>query len=153
MASTYGLCNSFKQELLNSYHNFAAANPVRVASTVDVFKGALFLNAATLSVATTVYSATNEVANSGSYVAGGQTITNATAPALSGTTACWTPSGSLSWTSFSATNFDTLLIYNSSQGNRAVGVFGFSAQTITAGTFTLTMPATNTAGVALLQLA
>lgn len=153
MASTYGLCSSFKTELLNAYHNFAAANPVRVVSTVDVFKGALYLNAATLSVATTVYSATNEVANSGSYAAGGQTITNASAPALSGTTACWTPSGSLSWTTFSATGFDTLLIYNSSQGNRAVGVFGFSLQTITAGTFTLTMPATNTAGVALLQLA
>lgn len=153
MASTYGLCNSFKTELLNAYHNFAGANPVRVASTVDVFKGALYLNAATLSIGTTAYSATNEVANSGTYAAGGQIITNATAPALSTNTACWTPSGSLSWTTFSATGFDTLLIYNSSQGNRAVGVFGFALQTITAGTFTLTMPATNTAGVALLQLA
>lgn len=150
MASTYGLCNSFKTEILNAVHNFAGVNPVRVASTVDVFKGALYLNAATLSVSTTIYAAASEVTSAG-YTAGGATITNATAPVLSGSTACWTPSGNLSWTTFTATNFDTLLIYNSSQGNKAVGIFGFAAQTITSGTFTLTMP-TNDASNALLRL-
>jgi hypothetical protein len=45
-----------------------------------------------------------------------------------------------------------VLLYNSTQSNRAIGVYTFGAQTITAGTFTLTMP-TNDATNALIRLA
>jgi hypothetical protein len=51
-----------------------------------------------------------------------------------------------------STAWNCALLYNSTQGNRAVAVYTFSDQTITAGTFTLTMPA-NAAGTALLRLA
>ena len=56
------------------------------------------------------------------------------------------------WTGVTlATAFDTVLIYNSTQANRAISVHTFGAQTVTAGTFTLTMP-TNATGTALIQL-
>jgi hypothetical protein len=66
--------------------------------------------------------------------------------------AYWTPSASLTYTSVTlATAFDSVLIYNSSQSNKAVSVHTFGSQTITAGTFTLTMPS-NTTTTALLRL-
>jgi hypothetical protein len=43
-------------------------------------------------------------------------------------------------------------VYNSTQSDKAVSVHTFGSQTITAGTFTLTMPA-NTTTTALLRLA
>ena len=139
MANTAGLCSSFKVDILNGKHAFSAA--YRAA---DTFNGALYLASATLSPSTTVYSSTGEVANSGTYAAGGSAITNATAPTNGGgTTAYWTPSGNLTWTSFTASAFDTLFIYNATQANSAVGVFTFSSQSVTAGTFTLTMPTNN----------
>ena len=41
----------------------------------DVFKLALYTSSATLNSTTTAYSATNEVANSGTYAAGGDPLT------------------------------------------------------------------------------
>jgi hypothetical protein len=108
-----------------------------------------------LGAATTAYSATNEVTNTSGtgYTAGGVTVTNANAPATSGTTAYWTPSASFTWTSLTVTTaFDAVLIYNSSASNKAVSVHNFGSQTVTAGTFTLSMP-TNDATTGLLRLA
>jgi len=66
--------------------------------------------------------------------------------------AYWTPSANLVYTTVTLTTaFDTVLIYNSSQSNAAVSVHTFGSQTITAGTFTLTMPS-NTTSTALLRL-
>jgi hypothetical protein len=45
-----------------------------------------------------------------------------------------------------------VLIYNSTQSDKAVAVYTFGSQTITAGTFTLTMP-TNDGTTGLLRLA
>ena len=73
------MCTSFKQELLVGTHNFTT-------TTGDVFKLALYTSSASLDASTTAYSATNEVANSGSYAAGGGALTNVT-PTTSGTTA------------------------------------------------------------------
>jgi len=99
-----------------------------------------------------VYSTTDEVVGT-NYSAGGVTVTNATAPTTSGTTAYWTPSASLVYTNVTITTpFDSVLIYNSTQSGRAVSVHTFGSQSVTAGTFTLTMP-TNAAGTALLNLA
>lgn len=150
-ANTQAVCTSFKTELLNGIHAFGTS-VVRGGTGADSFKAALFLATATLGAATTAYSATNEVSGT-NYTAGGVAVTNATAPTSSGTTAFWTPSASLSWSTVTlSTAFDAVLIYNSTQSNKAVAVYTFGSQTVTAGNFTLTMP-TNDASNALLRLA
>jgi hypothetical protein len=151
MANTQAMCTSFKTELMTATHNFGTA-PTRVSGTADTFYGALYETTATLNAATTAYTSSGEVTGAG-YSAGGIPVTNATAPTNSGTTAYWTPSASLVYTGVTLTTaFDTLLIYNQTQSNKAVSVHTFGSQTITAGTFTLTMPA-NTNTTALLRLA
>lgn len=157
MANTQAMCNSFKKELLNGSHALGtqAANGVRTVTTKDVFKGALYVTTATMDSTTTAYSTTNEVTNGAGagYTAGGATITNATVPSNTTTTAFWTPSASITWTSFtSAAAFDALLIYNSSStGVLSVSVHTFGSQSITAGTFTLSMP-TNDATTGLIRI-
>lgn len=151
MANSQAMCTSFKSEILRAYHNFGTT-VTRGGTGSDTFKAALYLVSATVNAATTVYSTTNEVSGT-NYTAGGITVTNATAPATSGTTAYWTPSANLTYTNVTLTTaFDAVLIYNSTQGDRAVSVHTFGSQTITAGTFTLTMP-TNGPGTALLNIA
>ena len=151
MANTQAMCTSFKGELFTGVHNFGTG-VVRASTTADTFKAALYLASATINATTTVYTTSGEVTGT-NYTAGGVTVANATPPATSGTTAYWTPSGSFSWTNVTlSTSFDAVLVYNSTQGNKAVSVHTFSAQTITAGNFTLTMP-TNDASSALLRLA
>jgi len=151
MANTQAMTTSFKGEILTATHNFGVA-PIRAATTADTFKAALYVTTATLGAATTAYTVTGEVSGAG-YTAGGVTVTNATVPATSGTTAYWTPSASITYSSVTlSTAFDAVLIYNSSQSDKAVSVHTFGSQTITAGTFTLLMPA-NAAGTALLNIA
>jgi hypothetical protein len=156
MANTQSMCTSFMGELLTATHNFGTA-PTRGTSTADTFKAALYLTTATVNASTTAYSSTNEVSGTG-YTAGGVTVTNATAPTATNSSATagvayWTPSASITYTTVTLTTaFDCVLIYNSSQSNKAVSVHTFGSQTVTAGTFTLTMPA-NTTSTALLRLA
>jgi hypothetical protein len=158
------MCTSFLGELMLGQHQFGTATLTSrgslTAPTTDTFKAALYFASATLNASTTVYSTTGEVTNtSGSgYTAGGVTVTNATAPIATNSsttvgTAYWTPSASFTWTALTITSaaFDTVLIYNSTQGGKAVSVHTFGNQTITAGTFTLTMP-TNSTSAALLRL-
>jgi hypothetical protein len=126
------MCTSFKVELLQGIHNFTA-------STGDVFKLALYTSSATLGATTTVYSSSNEVSASGSYSAGGGSLTNIT-PTASGTTAL-TDFDDLSFTSATITARGAL-IYNSSESNKAVAVLDFGGDKIsTAGTFTIQFPA------------
>ena len=156
MANTQSMCTSFLGELMTATHNFGTA-PIRAASTADTFKGALYLASATVNAATTAYSSTGEVTGTG-YSPGGVTVTNANPPVATNASATagvgyWTPSASLTYTSVTLTTaFDAVLIYNSSQSDKAVSVHTFGSQTITAGTFTLTMPASTTT-TALLRLA
>ena len=156
MANTASMCTSFMGELLTATHNFGVA-PIRAATTADTFKGALYLASATINASTTAYTVTGEVSGTG-YTAGGVSITNANVPVATNSSATagvayWTPSASITYTSVTlATAFDTVLIYNSTQSNKAVSVHTFGSQTITAGTFTLTMPS-NTTTTALLRLA
>ena len=150
MANTQSMCTSFMGELLTATHNFTTG-------TGDTFKAALYLSSATVNAGTTAYSATGEVSGSG-YSPGGVTVTNGTSPTATNSSstagvAYWTPSASISYTSVTlSTAFDAVLIYNSSKSNKSVSVHTFGSQTITAGTFTLTMPA-NTTSTALLRLA
>jgi hypothetical protein len=149
--NTAAVCTSFKVDLLNGIHAFGTT-VVRAGTGADSFKAALFLATGALGAGTTAYSTTSEVSGTG-YTAGGVAVTNGTAPTSSGTTAYWTPSANFSWTTFTSSgSFDTCLLYNSTQSNKAVAVYTFGAQSVTAGNFTLTMP-TNAAGSALLQLA
>ena len=151
MANTQAMTTSFKGEILTATHNFGVA-PIRAATTADTFKAALYVTTATLGAATTAYTVTGEVSGTG-YTPGGVAVTNATPPATSGTTAYWTPSASITYSSVTlSTAFDAVLIYNSSQSDKAVSVHTFGSQTITAGTFTLLMPA-NAAGTAPLNIA
>jgi hypothetical protein len=156
MANTQAMCTSFLGELMTATHNFGTA-PTRGTSAADTFKAALYLASATINASTTAYTATGEVSGTG-YSAGGVTVTNATPPSSTNTSATagtgyWTPSASITYTSVTLTTaFDTVLIYNSTQSDKAVSVHTFGSQTITAGTFTLTMPA-NTTSTALLRLA
>ena len=158
MANSQSMCTSFLGELLSATHNFSSANPAHTASTADTFKAALYTTTASpaINAATTAYSATGEVSGTG-YTAGGVTVTNATNPASTNSSATagvgyWTPSGNLVYTTVTLTTaFDTVLIYNSTQSNKAVSVHTFGSQTVTAGTFTLTMPS-NTTTTALLRL-
>jgi len=156
MANTQSMCTSFLGEVLTATHNFGTA-PIRAAGTADTFKAALYLTSATIDASTTVYSSTGEVTGTG-YTAGGVAVTNATAPIATNSSSTagvgyWTPSASIVYTTVTlATAFDAVLIYNNSQSNKAVSVHTFGSQTITAGTFTLTMPV-NTTTTALLRLA
>jgi hypothetical protein len=150
MANTQAMCTSFLGELMTATHNFTTG-------TGNTFKAALYLSSATYNASTTAYSTSNEVTGAG-YSAGGITVTNGTSPTStnSSTTAgvgYWTPSASLTYTGVTLTTaFNAVLIYNSSASNKAVSVHTFGDQTITAGTFTLTMPA-NSTSTALLRLA
>jgi hypothetical protein len=142
-------------ELLTATHNFGTA-PIRAATTADTFKAALYLTSATINAATTVYTTSGEVTGT-NYTAGGITVTNGTAPIATNSSATagvayWTSSASFVYTTVTLTTaFDTVLLYNSTQGNKAVSVHTFGSQTITAGTFTLTMPVNDTT-TALLRL-
>jgi hypothetical protein len=156
MANTQSMCTSFLGELMTATHNFGVA-PIRAATTADTFKAALYLTSATIDAATTVYTTSGEVSGTG-YTAGGVAVTNGTAPIATNASATagvgyWTPSASIVYTTVTLTTaFDAVLIYNNSQSNKAVSVHTFGSQTITAGTFTLTMPS-NTTTTALLRLA
>ena len=161
MANTQSMCTSFMSELMLGQHQLGTSTIVSRGSltspTTDTVKAALFLTSATINAATTVYSSTGEVSGAG-YTAGGVTVTNATAPTSTNSSATagvayWTPSASITYTTVTLTTaFDTVLLYNSTQSDKAISVHTFGSQTITAGTFTLTMPA-NTTSTALLRLA
>ena len=161
MANTQSMCTSFMGQLLNGGHQFGTitltSRTSLTAPTKDTFKAALYLVGATVNASTTAYSASNEV-SSANYSAGGEIITNTNVPVATNASATagvayWTPSASISYTTVTLTTaFDAVLIYNSTQSNKAVSVHTFGSQTITAGTFTLTMPA-NTTSTALLRLA
>jgi len=164
MANTQSMCTSFMGQLLNGGHQFGTITLVSrtslTAPTTDTFKAALYFASATINASTTAYSTTGEVTNTSGtgYTAGGVTITNGTAPTAtnSSTTAgvaYWTPTASFQWTALTVTTaFDSVLIYNFTQNNTAVSVHTFGSQTVTACTFTLTMPS-NTTTTALLRLA
>lgn len=140
------LCTSFKQQILEAVHDFR--------TTGDTFKLALYDNNASFTAATTAYTATNEVGNSGTYTAGGGTLVNVN-PTTSGTTA-YTDFADLSFTSATITAYGAL-IYNSTPTHTytdpTVCVLDFGgAKTSTNGTFTIIFP-TADASSAIIRIA
>ena len=139
MSNTQAMATSFKGEILSGIHALGTT-VIRAGTGADTLKAALYLASATINAATTAYTVTGEVSGAG-YSAGGVTVTNANPPTTSGTTGYWTPSASLTYTTVTLTTaFDCVLIYNSTQSNKAISAHTFGSQTVTAGTFTLTMP-------------
>ena len=138
------MCTSFKVHLMQGVHNFTTG-------TGNTFKLALYDNSASFTAATTAYTATNEVANSGSYVAGGGALTNVT-PTSSGTTA-FTDFADLSFTAATITAFGALIYNDTAAGDPAVCVLDFGgAKTSTTGTFTIIFP-TNDSTSAIIRIA
>ena len=167
MANTQAMSTSFMGKLMTGTHNFGTG-VVRAGTGADTFYGALLLASGTFNASSSDYTGTvgsvtmsGEVSGTG-YTAGGVAITNATAPIATNSSvtagvAYWTPSASITYTTVTlATAFDAVMIYNFTQGSAgaypAVSIHTFGSQTITAGTFTLTMPS-NTTSTALIRLA
>jgi len=151
VSNTQAMATSFKGEILSGIHALGTT-VIRAGTGADTLKAALYLASATINAATTAYTVTGEVSGTG-YSAGGVTVTNANPPTTSGTTGYWTPSASLTYTTVTLTTvFDCVLIYNSTQSNKAISAHTFGSQTVTAGTFTLTMP-TSDATNALIRIA
>jgi hypothetical protein len=126
------MCTSFKQEILQGVHNFTT-------STGDSFKLALYTNSASFTAATTAYTASNEVGNSGSYAAGGGTLTNVT-PTTSGTTA-FADFADITFTSATITARGALIYNDTAAGDPTVVVLDFgSDKTSTAGDFQVVFP-------------
>jgi hypothetical protein len=150
LAISQTLATSFKVEILDGIHNFGVG-VIRASTAADTFKIALYSTLATLDAATTVYTTLNEVTGTG-YVAGGNTLVISQVPtSTSAETVAWLNFANSSWTSasFSA---DGALIYNSTQGNKAVAVLNFgSTKTATSQTFTVTFPA-STSDAAIIRI-
>mgnify|MGYP003675634803 FL=1 len=140
MAITQAIANTFKKQLFEADMNFLASQ--------DKFKIALFTSSATLNSATTAYAATNEVANTGQYTAGGGLLVNLGTSLTAGVARVDFSDRSFTGVTLTARG---ALIYNTSSAttNAAVCVLDFGAdKTATSGVFTIQFPAaTSTAAI------
>tara|TARA_S200002703_G_scaffold29748_1_gene25644 strand:+ start:73 stop:525 length:453 start_codon:yes stop_codon:yes gene_type:complete len=148
MAITQAIANAFKKQLLEGDANFKSSGG-------DVFKLALYTSSATLNSTTTAYASTNEVANTGTYAAGGDPLTGQSTNIGTGTGkgVAFVDFADLSFTGVTLTARGAL-IYNTSSAvtNAAVAVLDFGAdKTATSGTFTVQFPA-NTTAAAILRI-
>jgi len=117
---------------MRAVHNFTT-------STGNTFKLAMYDNTASFTAATTAYTATNEVAASGSYSAGGGALTNVT-PTSTGTTA-FTDFADLSFTSATITAFGAMIYNDTAAGDPSVCILDFGgSKSSSAGTFTIIFP-------------
>lgn len=120
----------------------AVAKQVALGAIVDSksMKAALYLVSATTGPTNSAYTATGEVSGT-NYTAGGVSVTNGNTAGLTSTTAYWTPSAAIVYTTVTlSTAFDAVMIYSTTDANRNIGVFTFGSQTVTAGTVTINMP-------------
>jgi hypothetical protein len=141
MAISQAMVTSFKVEILNGVHAFGTS-VTRATTNADTYKIALYSSSATLSAATTAYTTTlsDEVSTSGTnYAQGGLTLTISQVPTSTGTTA-WLDFADITWTSATISAAGAL-IYNQTQGNKAVAVLDFGGtKSSTAGNFTIQFP-------------
>lgn len=153
MAISQAMVTSFKVEILNGVHAFGTS-VTRATTNADKFKIALFTSSATLSATTTAYTTTlsDEVSSSGTnYGTGGLTLTVSQVPTSTGTTA-WLDFDDITWASATISAAGAL-IYNETQGNKAVAVLDFGGtKSSTAGNFTIQFPTANSTS-AILRIA
>ena len=140
MAITQAIANAFKKQLMEGDMEFQSGG--------DKFKLALYTSSATLNSATTAYAATNEVANTGQYTAGGGLLVNLGTSLTAGVARVDFSDRSFTGVTLTARG---ALIYNTSSAttNAAVCVLDFGAdKTATSGVFTVQFPAaTSTAAI------
>jgi hypothetical protein len=118
---------SFKAQLYQGIHDL----------TTDVIKIALYTASADLNEDTTVYSTTNEIANTGTYSAGGAQLTPITVSSSGYTAYVGFPN--ISWTG--AITARCALIYNDTvAGKPSIAVLDFGSDKTSTTTFTITMP-------------
>ena len=141
MAITQAICNSFKKQLLEGDANFSN-------SSGDVFKIALYTSSAPLNSATTAFTSSNEVANTGQYTSGGGKLVNLAVSNTAGVARVDFSDRSFTGVTLTARG---ALIYNTSSTvtNASVAVLDFGAdKTATSGVFTIQFPAqTSTAAI------
>ena len=137
--------NTFKTGLLDGTFNFNTG-------TTQVFKIALYTNAATLDATTTAYTSTGE-ASGGNYSAGGQILTIAQIPTIGnqvGIATTYLSFTNASWTG-SITARGALIYLANGTTNPAICVLDFGNDKTSTSTFTVAMPA-NTSTSALIRL-
>jgi hypothetical protein len=134
--------NTFKTGLLDGVFNFNTG-------TSQVFKIALYTNAATLDATTTAYTSTGEITSSG-YTAGGQTLVISQIPTIGNATGAATTYLSFDnavWTT-SVTARGALIYLANGTTNPAVCVLDFGSDKTSTNTFTVQFPAvTNTSAI------
>jgi len=141
MAITQAIANSFKKELLEGQHEFQFGG--------DKFKLALYSSSATLNSATTSFTTTGQVGNSGSYTSGGGALVQPNPSTSVASGVAIVDFNDLSFTSATITARGAL-IYNTSASNKAVAVLDFTSDKIsTSGTFTIIFPAFTTSAAIL----
>ena len=146
MAINQAVCASFKQQLLAGDHDIDN----------DTINLALYTSSATLNGNTTAYTTSNEVGASGTYAAGGATLTSPTIGLTKSSATASTAFVDFANVSFTSATISAqaALIYNRSAGNTnaAIAVLDFgSVKTSTNGTFTIAFP-TNDKDSAILRL-
>jgi len=141
MAITQAICNSFKKQLLEADMNFKHNGG-------DVFKLALYISTATLNSATTAFTTSSEVGNSGQYTSGGGALVNNGTSISAGVARVDFADRSFTGVTLTARG---AMIYNTSSDttNASVCILDFgSDKTATSGTFTIQFPApTSTAAI------
>jgi hypothetical protein len=143
MAITQAIANSFKKQLLEGDHEFQFGG--------DKFKLSLYSSSATLNSATTSFTTTNEVGNSGSYTSGGGALVQPNPSTSIASGVAIVDFNDLSFTA-ATINARGALIYNTSSAvtNAAVAVLDFTSDKIsTNGTFTIVFPAFTTSAAIL----
>jgi hypothetical protein len=141
MAITQAIANSFKKELLEGQHEFQFGG--------DKFKLALYSSSATLNSATTSYTTTGQVGDSGTYTAGGGALVQPNPSTSIASGVAIVDFNDLSFTGATITARGAL-IYNTSASNKAVAVLDFTSDKVsTDGTFTIIFPAFTTSAAIL----
>ena len=134
MSIAQAMCTSFKAEILDEQHDLIA----------DTLKIALFTSSASLGAGTAAYATTNEISGTG-YTAGGETL-GSKAITTHGTSVCF-DFANPTWTSATFTA-NGALIYNDSNGDKAIAVLAFGGDfTVAGGTFEIVLPAAGTSGI------
>ena len=142
MAITQAIANSFKKELLEGEHKFQFSGG-------NKFKLALYSSSATLNSATTSFTTTGQVGNSGTYTSGGGALVQPNPSTSVASGVAIVDFNDLSFTGATITARGAL-IYNTSASNKAVAVLDFTSDKIsTDGTFTIIFPAFTTSAAIL----
>ncbi len=134
MAITQSMCTSFKVGILDGTFNFDTG-------TTQEFYIALYTSSASLDAATTAYTGTGEVSNSGTnYTTCGKKLTISQVPTSTGTTA-FLDFADITWSAATITARGALIYLNNGTTNPAIAVLDFgSDKTSTAGDFTIIFP-------------